>query len=121
MDAIEFEFTLPRGLVGTDGAVHRQGIMRLATAKDEIAVQRDRRTQESTAYGLLIMLSRVIKQLGSLSTLTPENLENLFSRDLAYLREFFNRINQQGNAHIPAQCPTCSTAFQVELELAGEP
>lgn len=116
----EFNFILPRGLVDEQGGIHRQGSMRLATAKDEIFVQKDRRVQNDPGYGVLVILSRVITRLGSLSSLTPELLENLFTRDLAYLREFYNRINQQGDAYIPVQCPQCSSQFSVELSLSGE-
>lgn len=116
----EFNFILPRGLVDEQGGIHRKGSMRLATAKDEIFVQKDRRVQNDPGYGVLVMLSRVITRLGSLSSVTPELLENLFTRDLAYLREFYNRINQEGDAHIPVQCPQCSSQFNVELSLSGE-
>lgn len=116
----EFDFILPRGLVDESGAIHQTGIMRLATAQDEIAVQKDPRVQESEAYGSLIMFSRVIIKLGSLTHPAPELLENLFSRDLSYLREFYNRVNQQGNALIPTRCPSCNHAFKTELALAGE-
>jgi hypothetical protein len=116
----EFNFILPRGLVDPQGGIHRQGAMRLATAKDEIYVQKDSRVQRDSAYGILVMLSRVIIRLGSLSSVTPELLEELFTRDLAYLREFYNRINQQGNAYIPVECPQCSSHFSVELALSGE-
>ena len=116
----EFNFILPRGLVDARGDVHRQGVMRLATAKDEIYVQKDSRVQQDSAYGVLVMLSRVITRLGSISSITPELLEELFTRDLAYLREFYNRINQQGNAYLPVQCPQCSSQFNVELSLSGE-
>lgn len=116
----EFNFILPRGLVDPQGGIHRQGVMRLATAKDEISVQKDSRVQRDPAYGVLVMLSRVITRLGSLSSVTPELLEELFTRDLAYLREFYNRINQQGNAYIPVHCPQCSSQFNVELSLSGE-
>jgi hypothetical protein len=94
--------------------------MRLATAKDEIWVQKERSVQENPAYSLLVMLSRVITRLGSLTSVSPDLLEGLVIRDIAYLREFYNRVNQQGNAHIPAQCPHCNAQFKVELELAGE-
>ena len=77
----EFNFILPRGLVDEQGAIHRQGSMRLATAKDEIFVQKDRRVQNDPGYGVLVMLSRVITRLGNLSSVTPELLENLFTRD----------------------------------------
>ena len=116
----EFNFILPRGLVDPQGGIHRQGVMRLATAKDEIYVQKDSRVQRDSAYGVLVMLSRVIIRLGSLSSVTPELLEELFTRDLAYLRELYNRINQQGNAYIPVECPQCSSQFSVELSLSGE-
>lgn len=116
----EFNFILPRGLVDSQGGIHRQGVMRLSTAKDEMVVQKDSRVQQDSAYGVLVMLSRVITRLGSLSSVSPELLENLFTLDLAYLREFYNRINQQGNALIPVQCPQCSSQFGVELSLSGE-
>lgn len=116
----EFDITLPRGLIDEQGILHRHGTIRLATAKDEIAVQKDKRAQQSEAYSILIMLSRVITKLGTLQTITPELLENLFSRDLAYLREFYNRINQQGDAEIPTCCPNCDTKFSTELVLSGE-
>lgn len=120
LPVLEFEFMLPRGLVDAEGKMHRQGVMRLATARDEIGVQRDRRTQADPAYGVLVMLARVITRLGELTAVTPELLENLFSLDLAYLRELYNRINQQGEATIPVQCPLCSHHFQMELALSGE-
>ncbi|MBD2489974.1 phage tail assembly protein [Aulosira sp. FACHB-615] len=116
----EFNFTLPRGLLDTEGNLHRQGVMRLATAKDEIIVQKNRAAQENVTYAAIVMLSQVITRLGDLTEITPSLLENLFSKDLAYLREFYNRINQQGDAEIPVQCPQCQTKFQVELALAGE-
>lgn len=116
----EFPFVLPRGLVGADGVVHRDGVMRLATARDELIVERDRTTQSQSAYGDLVMLARVITRLGTLSDLTPVLLEELFTVDLAYLREFYNRINQSNQAHIPAECPQCRHNFAVDLALAGE-
>lgn len=117
----EFAFTLPRGLIDDQNRVHRHGIMRLATAKDEIWMQKHRYVQENPAYGFLVMLSQVITRLGSLNSVNPDLLEGLVIRDIAYLREFYNRVNQQGNAHIPTNCPHCNTQFAVELELVGEP
>lgn len=116
----EFNFTLPRGLTDTQNRVHRHGVMRLATAKDEIWTQKEPKVQQNSAYGVLIMLSRVITRLGSLSFASPDLLEGLTVNDLAYLREFYNRVNQQGNTHIPTQCPHCNNNFSMELQLAGE-
>lgn len=116
----EFNFILPKGLVDVEGNTHRQGIMRLSTAKDEMYVQKDRRVQDNPVYGVIVMLSRVITCLGELSSVTPDLLEGLFTQDLAYLREFYNRINQDGSAYILVQCPKCSSDFRVELALSGE-
>ncbi len=109
----EFSFILPQGLVDVQKRSHRNGVMRLATAKDEILVQQERKVRENPAYATLVMLSRVISRLGSLNSVSPEQLEGLVLLDIAYLREFYNRINQQGNSCIPAQCPHCETEFQV--------
>lgn len=116
----EFRFTLPKGWIDRQGKLHCQGMMRLAIAKDELAVQRDSRVQADPGYGVLVMLSRVITRLGDRSSVTPELLEDLFTRDLAYLRTFYNQINQQGSALLPAHCPQCQRDFKVELAFAGE-
>jgi hypothetical protein len=115
-----FDFVLPRGLVDAQGTVHAAGTMRLATARDEMIADKDPRGQDSPTYRTLIMLSQVITKLGTLATIEPEQLENLFTKDLAYLNEFYNRINQQGRALIPTQCPQCNREFDVELILSGE-
>jgi hypothetical protein len=116
----EFSFLLPKGLVDERNQVHRQGVMRLATAKDEISIHKDRRVQENSAYGAIAMLSRVITRLGELTEITPETLEELFTLDLAYLKEFYNQINQTGDAKIVVKCPQCASDFQVEMALSGE-
>ena len=116
----EFQFSLPKGWLDESGKVHRSGRMRLATARDELVMQRDRRCQDSPIYGDLVMLSQVIVQLGDVNHLTPEQLENLFTQDLNYLRAFYNQINQQESAHVPAQCPQCQHQFELELALSGE-
>ena len=120
MNRITYPILLPQGLIDTQQRSHRSGVMRLATAKDEIWVQQERKVRDNPAYGTLVMLSRVISRLGSLNCVSPEQLEGLVLRDISYLREFYNRINQQGNSCIPTQCPHCETEFQVRLELVGE-
>ncbi len=116
----EFSFILPKGLVDNHERLQRKGLMRLATAMDEISVQQERKVRENPAYATLAMLSRVISRLGSLNSVTPEQLEELVLPDISYLREFYNRINQQGNTCISTQCPRCDNEFQFKLELAGE-
>lgn len=125
----QFEFRLPRGLVDAEGRIHQNGVMRLTTARDEMFVQKQvqkqlvyeqQRSPDYSIYGTLILLSQVITQLGDYAEVTPELLENLFTLDLAYLREFYNRINQEGDARVSVQCPSCKQAFEAELALAGE-
>lgn len=90
----EFEFTLPRGYVGPDGKLHRNGRMRLATAIDEIAPLRDPRVRANQAYLVIILLARVITKLGTLESIDTGVVENLFSADLAFLQDFYRRINE---------------------------
>lgn len=115
----EFEFTLPRGYVDRDGNIHRTGRMRLATALDEIAPLRDPRVHSNQAYLIIILLSRVITQLGTLSAITPEVVENLFAADMAYLQAFYRRINEEGQTTVPVACPQCQSKFEVDLASLG--
>src|SRR5678815_616696 len=94
----EIEFRLPRGYVAPDGDVHKDGVMRLATAADEILPLKDPRVQANPAYLVVIVLSRVVTTLGSLVDVNPKVVEGLFASDLAYLQELYNRINSNGTA-----------------------
>ncbi|OUL19250.1 hypothetical protein [Nostoc sp. 106C] len=89
----EFEFTLPKGYLDSEGNLHRKGVMRLSTAIDEIAPLRDPRVKANEAYATIIILSRVITRLGALSEVTPAIVENFFSQDLNYLQDFYRQIN----------------------------
>ena len=115
----EYEFTLPMGYVDADGNLNRQGVMRLATAADEIAPLKDPRVQSNPGFLVVILLSRVIKKLGSVEHVNPQVIEGLFAADLAYLQEFYNRINSNGKASLPAVCPKCAHEFQTELSGVG--
>lgn len=90
----EFDFVLPRGYVAPDGTLHKKGKMRLATAMDEIAPMRDPRVRSNQAYLVIILLSRVISQLGTVDMIDTNVVENMFSADLAYLQDFYRRINE---------------------------
>lgn len=111
----EFEFTLPKGYVDKEGNLHKKGVMRLATAKDEIVPLQDYRVQQNRAYLVIILLSRVISKLGELKTINPAVIEELFSADLAYLQDFYRRINEEGTSMIKVKCPNCSTQFEHDL------
>lgn len=89
----EFEFVLPKGYLDGEGTLHREGVMRLARAIDEIAPLRDPRVKSNPAYGTVIILSRVILRLGMLESVTPATIENLFAADLSYLQNLYRQIN----------------------------
>jgi hypothetical protein len=111
----EFPFTLPKGFVDGQGVVHKEGVMRLATAKDEIAPLQDYRVQNNRAYLVIILLARVISKLGTLSSINPSVIEGLFSSDLAYLQEFYRKVNEDGTSAIAMKCPACSHDFEHDL------
>jgi hypothetical protein len=111
----EYKFTLPKGYVDKDGKLHREGIMRLATAMDEIAPLQDYRVQANRAYLVIILLSRVIQKLGTIEMVTPNIVEKMFSSDLAYLQDFYRKINEEGTAMMDVACPSCEHKFQVDI------
>jgi hypothetical protein len=115
----EFEFTLPKGYVDRDGTLHRQGVMRLATALDEITPMRDLRVKSNPAYLVIILLSRVVVRLGGLSNMNTQIIENLYAADLAYLQAFYRQINEAGSSIITVTCPNCNTDIEVDLATLG--
>lgn len=115
----EFDFVLPRGYVDQNGNLHRQGVMRLATAMDEIAPLRDLRVRGNQAYLVIILLSRVVTRLGTLTEINTGVIENLFAADLAYLQALYRRINEEGTSLIELSCPECQAKFEVDLANLG--
>ncbi|HXI24702.1 MAG TPA: hypothetical protein VNG71_12625 [Pyrinomonadaceae bacterium] len=115
----EFPFTLPKGYVDSEGNLQKEGVMRLATAFDEIAPLKDPRVQNNPAYLLVILLSRVVKRLGSLEVINPKVIEGLFAADLSYLQDFYRRINENGQSRLSIECPHCDRQFEVELDSPG--
>lgn len=116
----EFEFTLPKGYVDDEGNLHKKGIMRLATAADEILPMKDPKVQANPAYLTVILLSRVVTKLGNLQAVNTKVVENLFASDLSYLQDFYRRINENGTGKIKTICPKCEHQFEFEAEQLGE-
>jgi hypothetical protein len=111
----EFAFTLPRGLLEETGKLHREGVMRLARAFDEVEPLEDGRTRTNEAYLSILLLSRVIVRLGSISPVPPEVIEQLFASDFAYLQEIYVRLNEDRNRMIETRCPSCGKRFGLDL------
>jgi phage FluMu protein gp41 len=115
----EHEFSLPIGYQDAEGTLHREGVMRLATAADEILPLKDPRVVKNPAYLVVILLSRVVTRLGSVSPITPKVVEDLYAKDLAYLQDRYNEINRLEARRDDAVCPECQHEFAVEAA-AGE-
>jgi hypothetical protein len=111
----EFAFTLPRGYVDASGAVHREGTMRLATARDEIEPLRDAQVRQNEAYLAVLLLSRVVVRIGGVSDVTPELIEELYAADFDHLQRLYERLNTDGEAVGAVTCPHCAQAFEVDL------
>jgi hypothetical protein len=116
----EYEFTLPKGFVDDDGNLHKKGMMRLATAADEILPMKDPRVQRNPAYLTAIVLSRVITKLGDLADVNPGIIEKLFVGDLAYLQDLYQRVNGNGSLMIKITCPKCGEQFEEEISSPGQ-
>lgn len=113
----EFEFTLPCGYLDDEGTLHRDGVMRRATAADEILPLKDPRVQKNEAYVVVILLSRVVTRLGSVAAINPKVVEGLFATDLAFLQELYNRVNQLVDDN--SACPHCGRSGALEGAAAG--
>ena len=116
----EVEFTLPRGYMDADGTLHREGVMRLATAADEIQPLRDSRVQANPAYLTIIVLSRVVTKLGGLPDVNPRVIENLYASDVSYLQALYQQVNSDGRSGARAVCPQCEHEFDVGVNGLGE-
>jgi hypothetical protein len=120
-DQTEYPFTLPRGFRDSEGRVHKEGIMRLATAKDEVAPLQDHRVRSNPGYLAVILLSRVVTRLGDLPQVYPQIIEDLPVADFAYLQSLYRNINQEGYGRLKVTCPECNKTFEVEDQPVGEP
>ena len=112
----EFEFVLPRGYMDSNGDLHKEGTMRLATAADEIAPMRDPRVQQNPSYLTIILLSRVVSKLGTLNSVNTKVIEGLYTIDMAYLQDLYQRINLSEVPGYVVTCPKCEHEFEVPLD-----
>ena len=111
----EVPFTLPHGYTDAHGQLHRDGVMRLATARDEIEPLRDPGVRRNEAYLAVLLLSRVIVRLGDVTAVTPDLVEGLYAADFDHLQRLYERINADGESVGSVTCPACAQAFEVDL------
>jgi hypothetical protein len=111
----EYPFTLPRGFVDEQGVLHRDGVLRLATGRDEITTQADQRVRQNPAYLTVLLLAKTVTRLGTLPQVDALVVESLFASDLAFLQDLYRRVNGEGHAEAEVRCPSCAQEFTVSL------
>jgi hypothetical protein len=111
----QIEFTLPRGYVDNTGTVHRDGVMRLATARDEIEPLREVEVRRNGAYLTVLLLARTVTRIGLITEVTPAVVEGLFAADFDHLQKLYERVNSDGESVGVVSCPACSHRFEVDL------
>ena len=111
----EVPFTLPRGYVDRAGHVHRDGTMRLATARDEIEPLRDAEVRANEAYLSVLLLARTVTRLGDVADVTPAVIEELYAVDFDHLQKLYERLNTDGEAVGVVECPSCAHEFEIDL------
>lgn len=112
MMQVEVEFVLPHGLVDASGQVHRHGRMRKATVMDEIEPHCHPLVAQYPGYAVVVLLARVLTQLGSLPQVTPQVVEGMFAGDVAYLEDLYEQLNSPVTAMVQATCPQCQQVWR---------
>lgn len=112
---IEFPFTLPKGYMDKDGNLHKDGVMRLANAADEILPLKEARVQQNPGYLTIILLSRVITKLGTLPSVDTGVVEKLFTMDMAYLQDLYQRINTMEMPSYKGVCQNCGQKVEIPV------
>lgn len=116
----EFPFELSKGYLDGNGILHKKGVMRLATAADEILPMKDPRVQQNPGYLSIILLSRVVTSLGDIPAVDTRVIEKLFTIDLAFLQDMYQRINQSDSPIIHTVCPCCGEEVEIAWPFLGE-
>lgn len=115
-----YDFLLPRGYMDAQGTIHKRGKMRLATAGDEIRATRDPRVLSNPSYLTIVVLSYVITELEGVEILTAGVIEQLFTADLAYLQDMYEKINDVEPPHMKVVCPSCGHVHEVPVNFTRE-
>jgi acetyltransferase-like isoleucine patch superfamily enzyme len=115
----EYNFVLPRGYIDNNRTLHREGVMRIANADDEILPLSDPKVRQNPEYLTIIVLARVVSKLGSLPMINTEVIERLSEVDFAYLQNLYKMIN---SAKMPEHSRSEVEIMKTEKEkmLSGE-
>lgn len=107
----EFEFCLPVGYIDGQGIIHQKGVMRLASAADELTAVKKANEKGNAAAVYMFLLAKVIKNIGTCEEITAEIIEALFARDYNYLKDFYQKINDYEHNNLKF-CPHCGKELE---------
>lgn len=116
----EYEFELPKGYVDDEGTLHKKGTMRLATAADEILPLRDPKVQQNPGYLAIVLLARVVLNIGAVTAINTKVIERLFTADLQYLQNMYQMINGIEEPVMKVTCPSCGQTHEVAINFMQE-
>lgn len=111
-------YTLPIGLADPKGALQREVTMRAATALDELEIQAQDAAAINDRFRDLLIFSRVISSIGTITNPTLETLEELYETDFLYLQLAFRELNGVAGNLYTLTCPQCGKKHAVSLEAA---
>lgn len=117
----EYHFVLPKGTgIKTESGHKVSGTMRLLKVKDIVSIERDSTVQKNNGFFYVVLLSKVITQLGSENSVNRNTIEKLNPVDFAFLVDFMHEINHQIIKKISLRCPNCQHEYIGEFEQLGE-
>lgn len=116
----EYEFEFPRGYRDGQGEIHKRGKMRLATAGDELVAARDPRVLNNPSYLTVVLLSRVVTEIEGLESVSVRVMEELYTADLAFLQDMYQKINDSEPPAVKAVCPNCGQEHEVRINFTRE-
>ncbi len=115
-----YEFELPKGYLDSAGEVHKKGKMRLATAGDEIGAAKDPRVLSNPSYLTVVILGFVVTELEGMQMVTASTIEKLYTADLAFLQDMYQRINDIDAPTMTVVCPECGHIHETEINFSRE-
>lgn len=114
-----YPFRLPKGYLDSEGTLHKEGQMRLATARDELSALRDARVKADESYMSTVVLASVVTSLGTVREITTDVIEGLFISDLEFLQNMYETINKADKPQIKVTCPHCAKEFVDTINFLG--
>ena len=87
---------------------------------DEISATRDPRVLSNPSYLTVVVLSKVVTELEGVDMVTPTLIEKLFTADMAFLQDMYQKINNVEPVMLKVVCPDCGKEHEVPVNFTRE-